>query len=1414
LKSILLSLIFIISTSCTEGQKDVTVYGAKTPLPPTHSLSGYTYLPSPAPPDEVFAPLGYPFSRNTDPFELTIAISNPNSDPYTHKWCVNGEALADCINTDQDNTPLEFTVDPSDSLKYPDGGVQTVTSSIYNAQGIKVSSVSWWFEIWATADPHYTDLSPPPAPSLFPGSPFTPASSSTTITVTIANPESTPYKHKWWLDDQEQSETIYPTAPTPFVVVPSNSTLFPSGTHTVVSQITEFDDTVISSASWTFVIVGYEDPKFTTFTGQWPSPAPFPDVDFGSTTPIVLDPDTLDNPDLQQFYLEWSLNSVLQASDTFFNPETENNDPDPFTIDVSDMASYPPGTYSVDLTLISDQPTSISTLLSTRNWTFNVVYPPPTTLEDVLPPLTDILAVASGVPLDASSSGFYRNPPTDNTSRGTSLVIGDNSFCVEVADGRGIGWQNAPNLAGVRVNFYDNDNKSINSGGGLLFEKLETPPKLCLDGTGALSPSDGNGDPNFSYAFDPPERTSNYPLEAPLASPRTITAVISDILTLQEVARVQWSMTLEQMNTPPEIKINTNLTLDGATIPQDATFTFGVTVSDKDSLDSTKDSWPTGIEGDYGIEFYMYDSYTGLNVPLQGDNWYFNDNRNPLTPDCVREATETGFSPEELKFQCTLMIPSSNGNVPAGVNWDYKIRARVQDTQTNILGAPEWSSPTLYLDWDINVLETNSAPFLQNIVTSATATADVLTDSFVYENDPTKLIISAVEFATITFNLHVDDFEKDDFFIELSHNSSTSPIFQIFEPPPPATPTLKTISGDSYLIIPYQIPGYVVESAATATISFRVSIIDNPDTVPGIPYTYDFDIVVSDVNFPPEVGSPTTYTPDLNDSAYIVMEGFPFTFVIDDIRDQGTGPGADLTWQWQNLTSSGCATATTGAWNDIIGANQLPNPKPAPQVATLTWSPSNRLDGTYSCFRNCIGDNGVGHPADCSITTAGPWIGNGVGVGITYSIAADSTIDPAPATPTSGYTDIWMDEYEATGTFYTIHTSDNEIVVVKQVYDDMGNIDQSTRTSYQIDGGLDANDRPIHVSVTGTAFNIYIGFMFWDEDHIPRNPRAAILRFDKDLTNPDEKILDDVVSGIGQIVADTQAAYLPYLRTIENDNIWLYSTDSTVNWQKQDLGLAAPSSKLVSGGYLFGTNDFHLLLSAHVKTGELNIYEMDLPDVIVPATVTVGDFDVNVFQSTTFHHFDMGVGNSTNGKVYLAAQDESNNLIYTSRLLSDLSEDGGLGVITKTPTDIPPLLNLKSMQAVAGRDPDLFFLGVISGTTGPNVDNAFAIRIEGDGSSFDQTKDVSKRVNNDENLDMLAGNNDQMSLSRVYEFQVGYASPASPGENIKDTLWFRYIDGTNGQARMTLINTERENFSSSDPTNDQNDDWTRPWFKQ
>ena len=113
MKSILLSLIFIISTSCTEGQKDVTVYGAKTPLPPTHSLSGYTYLPSPAPPDEVFAPLGYPFSRNTDPFELTIAISNPNSDPYTHKWCVNGEALADCINTDQDNTPLEFTVDPS-----------------------------------------------------------------------------------------------------------------------------------------------------------------------------------------------------------------------------------------------------------------------------------------------------------------------------------------------------------------------------------------------------------------------------------------------------------------------------------------------------------------------------------------------------------------------------------------------------------------------------------------------------------------------------------------------------------------------------------------------------------------------------------------------------------------------------------------------------------------------------------------------------------------------------------------------------------------------------------------------------------------------------------------------------------------------------------------------------------------------------------------------------------------------------------------------------------------------------------------------------------------------------------------------------------------------------------------------------
>ena len=86
MKSILLIVIFLVVSSCTEGQKTVEINAAKAPVQPSHLRSGDTGRPRPADPEEVFAPLGYPFTRNTFPFNLTIAISNPGNLEFTHEW--------------------------------------------------------------------------------------------------------------------------------------------------------------------------------------------------------------------------------------------------------------------------------------------------------------------------------------------------------------------------------------------------------------------------------------------------------------------------------------------------------------------------------------------------------------------------------------------------------------------------------------------------------------------------------------------------------------------------------------------------------------------------------------------------------------------------------------------------------------------------------------------------------------------------------------------------------------------------------------------------------------------------------------------------------------------------------------------------------------------------------------------------------------------------------------------------------------------------------------------------------------------------------------------------------------------------------------------------------------------------------
>ncbi len=1422
---ILLSLLFYLA-SCVEGEQKVSVTTEEGTQPP--SALTITQIPTAGSPpalpipsnlaftstycNSTFCPDNqYPFFRTTQAI-LEVQISNPSNLPFTLEWSVNNGTPLVVNNPTQSS----FILDGSNTALFPILGFYTITSTLKDSSGNFISNLIWSIEIVGT-NPTYASFSPAPSPTPYVGSPFSASNSATqTISVTISNPSVVNFKNFWYLDGALQSSTDQ-TGPSTvsFSFVPSQMTI---GNHVVTAQLTDnpATGTIFNTSTWSFEVT--ELPKFSTFTDpQLPSPAPFPDVIFGIGNPdIPLDPNPLYNPSNATFTVYWELDGAIDASATF-NGGPGNEDPPAYLIDPDDPTQFGVGRHSV-VALLYDNSSSTPTLVDSVSWNFEVVFPPTATLTVVNPATSTQIISVTTIPMNGTSpmGGFFEGPSTD-TSRGTPMVVAlpnssTNTFCLNVSDGRGIGFGYAPASAGVLVQYEYSNNTSINAV-QLQFAQSATPTAVCLDGKGAMNPADGV--PDFTLNDTPTLNTF-------------ITAKVTDKLSLQEIGTVQWNITVTPLNTLPTLSIVTSFaTATVRDVIQDATYTYSFTVQDQDCFPILSN-------------LNCYDTTFSLISPagnyfLDGVNAYYGSGPpTPLTPDCLRDFSYLGAN----KFDCQIIIPSNDGVGPMKASniltppQKYQITAQINNLSIWENGTPTYVGTSTYygpsvlsdlLTWDLNVIESNTAgPYLLNQISSGTATPT--NDSYIYL--PGNLLIvatSASETDSILFNLVVDDFEKDNYKIVLLHNtSSATTIFTEY-----ATPTYTYAISDNPVnganpatatLVPFVLPYGLVTGSASATITFRVQLTDVPDTATPITNTFDFPVTVFNVNPAPEVvtgsESPSTSTTG------IVMQGFPYS-MSNDITDASVGDGSGLEWQWMiNQNAAECASQTAPSWVNITGATQGMAPLPTPQTATLTWSPpspqvSSIPASTTFCFRNCIGDDDYPglNTSNCSPTMAGPWVG---------AIRGSPADIPSESTgvylqPNMGNTAVWADLANV-GDIYGVEVRGNVIYLIKYVYNLDTTVTQSNGKFTTRQGAPETasvTEGAYDLSMTGNNQFIFVSYVFNNPSFfppyvsIPTNMVARILK--TNFLSVDYFINDKIPAGVGQVVANDSAFWVPFMNSSLADTLFFFGGDgstaatTTINGS---FGLPLTVSDIESreqGGMLY--------MALKIDDGTVNLYQYSLPASISTPTLVTSDFDIFFSFYVPFTDMSLAVGSSpTNPNVFVAGINTSANaLFYGVKSIASLGDNGIPWVVedlsTATST-YPQTINPKGLNAVASNISAEVLLGFIKEESVLRASFADLYILKSDGTNLN----LSKRINQNR-IDVASPkifNSSDFALTNVTpKFIIGIPG-AVANENQKDTIWFRYWDFSTD--RMVIINIENETFSSSTPTT--GNAWSDPWFNQ
>lgn len=758
---------------------------------------------------------------------------------------------------------------------------------------------------------------------------------------------------------------------------------------------------LLTSAQWVINVTGNPTPTLSYHTGAPTSSRLTTDATSTFATGVTVN-DTSVTP--TSWRLAWYYDGQLMKSASssgckapvasgscaFSSATTHTSFTTANALSIDDPPIQAVGPHTIRAELTNTAGTSI---FDSKEWTVYVYAPNmPQITATSGPAITTIPTAIDGITI---LNGGFR-------VAGTSLydvAQSAGAFCVTVNNYLGSG-------SGVLLQFTRDNGIVI---GSTTFAAPPALPRVCLDDIVSVANT-------FSFTLS----------NANVGELRTISASIRDLATNTLSASVSWAVSVRPKNTPPTAAVvspaspGVHLQYSAGVVPAvEKTYTMAVT--DEDT-----------VPDNMNIDFY----FDG--VLMNGANFF--PGTTIVTPDCSHAP---GVAPTgSARLQCTVRVPiyDTTGRInpisvyaPAMLSREYTVSARAMDQVTNG-SAPQTSGTISWIVRPIDVAAVALTNSLSTIVAQDLVTPDEATQSFIADaGTPADAIVAANEGDDIQFNILVNDFERDDFRIQIER--CTTPACTSFLPAIPTTLITRTTDDlGKRAIFSYNIPEDVVTGAASGTVRWRVTVNDflpDLDTNPTPNVATNslqvlVELNVTNVNPFPEwagaAGATPALSPVLPATEYNVFTGMPFTLNPGVIVDDSTADGAVIQYQWQISDDAGAT------WNDIANA----------QSSILRWTPPAGLaaGGPYQ-FRLCLGDDGFGNDiADCddpsdppgpaTVRFAGPWTG---------VVARSNTIAKSVATPTAnGETASWYDATERE--LYKVYVNavsatNNNIVVEK-----------------------------------------------------------------------------------------------------------------------------------------------------------------------------------------------------------------------------------------------------------------------------------------------------------------------------------------------------------------------------------------------
>jgi hypothetical protein len=668
------------------------------------------------------------------------------------------------------------------------------------------------------------------------------------------------------------------------------------------------------------------------------------------------------------------------------------------------------------------------------------------------PATTTVVTAIDNVTL---ASGGFRTGPTPASSI-YNATAGLGGFCLTTNDFDGSG-------SGVLIEYYKD--ASVTPFASTSFPVSAT---VCLDDI-AVS--------GTTYAIQ--LANSN------VGEYHTLTAKIRDVATNTVSDSRTWGISVRPRNTAPVVQLispaSPNIQLQDSEDP-------GVTVTATYVLNATDDD--TLSPDNMDINFY----FDG--VLMNGANTF--PGTNVATPDCSYAA---GAAPTgSARLQCVVALPAydTTGRINPIASYaafplttitarEYTISARASDTTTN--GAAAQTSNTI--SWTVRPIDA-AAPVLTNTLSSIVAqdlvTPDEATQSYIaLAAAPATAITTANEGDDIQFSILVDDYERDDFRIQIERCTDAS--CTSFASAVASTLVTRTTDTLGHRVtFNYNIPENAITGAASGSVFWRITVNDSLpdlDTNTGtVNLAANSPQIFVELNVNNNNPAPVHVGPEspLFATAINVFTGMPFTFDPGSITDDSLLDGQNIQYQWQVSSDAGVS------WSDITGST----------TRVLRWTPPSDFPTAAAQVRLCLGDDGFGNSVAACTNVVGPW---------TSITPRTNTVAKNDAMTPDGEVATWFDSVERElYKVYTVNTSAtvNHIVVEKYDVATTGAITFVDSLSFETESsGSDYTASSLSVvgqrtTIAGVDYrNLYISYVTLNSPSIA--PRVRIRQID--LTN-------------------------------------------------------------------------------------------------------------------------------------------------------------------------------------------------------------------------------------------------------------------------------------------------------------------------